>query len=82
MPHANQPGDLHVVPADDIQPDKCLFTMSNNAATPERNGPKALFPSRIPEKRSFLHADKIESRLPAPPQGKMVEPDGIEPTTS
>jgi hypothetical protein len=54
MPHANQPGDLHIVPADDIQPDKCLFTMSNNAATQVRNEPKALFHPRIPEKRSFL----------------------------
>jgi hypothetical protein len=49
------------------QPDECLFTMSNNAATPERNELKALFPSRIPEKRSFLHADNVAS--PLPPQG-------------
>ena len=78
MPHADRPGDLHTVPADGMQPDECLFTMSNNARISGRNGCNTLFQPKNPGKTSFL-PDKFFSLQP---HQTMVEPDGIEPTTS
>ncbi len=57
------------------QPDECLFTMSNNTKITAQ----ALWPRRDDLGKTFPSSDKD---LDTNPSHRLVEPDGIEPTTS
>jgi hypothetical protein len=63
MPYAAWPGDLCATPAGNTQPDKCLFTMSNNAATLVGTGET---PSSFPgsRKNAFLLGQLRDTLFP------------------
>jgi|EndMetStandDraft_3_1072993.scaffolds.fasta_scaffold221055_1 hypothetical protein len=73
----NAPGDMCPVPADRSQPDECLLTMSNNICDPAGK-------ARLPSQKNVLSSDKSDhsDRNDQRHHQGMVEPDGIEPTTS